>query len=160
MQSLHGVEYRARHINAGSAGGMSLVMHNDRWSNVDQQNQKETPTDQNQEFFKEIKASNCEGDRIFQLRQTQEQGVYIVSADGAKAGVATNVQVSLDGAWMEDTIERLTKTVSQTEVSENEFSANFRRAENTVDEDLASGRTVATMFAIKGIGHCGCLHKV
>ena len=42
MQSFVEVEYRARHINAGSAGDMSLVMHHDRWSKVDQQNKKKT----------------------------------------------------------------------------------------------------------------------
>ena len=98
MQSLHEVGYRARHINAGSVGDMILVMHHDRWSKVDQQNLTETPADNNRELFIEIKASTCEGDRMFLLRQTQEQGVFTFTAEETKAGVVTNVKRSADGA--------------------------------------------------------------
>ena len=121
---------------------------------------KNMPTDQHQELFEEIKVSNFEGDRNFQWRKTQEQGVFTVTAEETKAGVATNVQGSLSGAWPEDTVERMAQVVHQMEGVEKELTTYLRRATATKREDLAAGRSVAPMLSTQGEGHFGFFRTV
>ena len=118
-QQLEDVEHRARPIDADARG---IDMHLERWTKVDQQNQKDMSTDQDQLPFKEIKVQKFEGDQNFQLGKTQELGVFTVTTEETKTGVATNVQGSSNGAWLEDTLERLTKVVTQMEVAKKELA--------------------------------------
>ena len=76
------------------------------------------PTDEGQDSFKEIKVHNLDGERNVAMRLTQEPGVFTVTTDESKTGVATNVQEFSSGAWLEDTVHRIAEVLHQMEGAE------------------------------------------
>ena len=52
------------------------------------------------------------------MKLTQEPGVFTVTTDESKTGVATNVQGFASGAWLEDTVHCSAKGLDQMEGAE------------------------------------------
>ena len=103
-QQLEEVEHGPGHTDA-NARGIELLF--DRRSKVGQRDQKGLPTDQDQQQYKEINVHNLEGDQHSKLMQAQDICVLTVTTDQTKTGVASNVQGSSNGAWLEDTVETM-----------------------------------------------------
>ena len=88
---------------------------------MDAQTTKELPADDDQEPFKQIVATKLGKECSFNLRKTQDDGVFTVTAEATKVGVSKNLQGSVGGAWLIDTLERTLKMASQTELAETEL---------------------------------------
>ena len=153
------VEHRARHMAQSGLDQCSLDQHSDRWNKVHAQINKEFLADDDQEPFKQSVATKLRKDCSFNLRKTQDEGVFTVTAEATKVGVSKNIQGSVRGAWLIDTLERTLKMVSQTERTEHELIACCKRAENTTQEDFEKGRAAGPMLVTRSKAHFSYLQE-
>ena len=109
LATLTQVEHRARHMAHSGLDQCSLDQHSDRWNKVDAQTTKELPADDDQEPFKQIVATKLGKECSFNLRKTQDDGVFTVTAEATKRRVSKNIQGSVGGALLIDTLQRTLK---------------------------------------------------
>ena len=95
---------------------------------------------------------------VFVLESTQEPGVFTVTTDESKTGVATNVQGFASGAWLEDTVQRFAGVLGQMEEAETQLFTCPRRVKETKKEDFTAGSRIDSMLSTNGRGHLGYVH--
>ena len=96
----------------------------------------------------------------FNLRKTQEEGISTITGEASNVGVSKNIQGSLGGAWLFDTLERTLKMASQAELAEQELIACCKRANDTSQGDLENGRAVGPMLVSRGMAHFSYFQEV
>ena len=94
-------------------------------------NTQALPTDEDQALFKEIGLNESGRRKSFVLKSAQHPGVFTLTADESKTGVSTNVQGSISGSWLKDTVQRLTEVLEHTEAAEKELLSSLSEAKDT-----------------------------